>query len=282
MSRFIQTFCLSLAFLFSNSQSCLAEAPRWYEVELALIGYQDEERITHENWTDILINEPVLEEQASADPAWSWLNWWNSNTVPQGLFNIQKETISANIQLETPFTRTGIAFEDKVERFAKYKNLKLVWSKKWRQPIPEKQFANEKENLVMINLRDTLDFEVGSSATGRGSNQGALDIEVTGDLHLYRSRYLHLVTDLNVQHWQGLNKPSNLDKKAQILPHHKNEVDNIIPSKTSTPLTAINEIPLRAAEIKQSRRMRSNELHYIDHPMLGILVKVTPIMQEEQ
>ncbi|MAS25712.1 MAG: hypothetical protein CMH99_10195, partial [Oceanospirillaceae bacterium] len=25
------------------------------------------------------------------------------------------------------------------------------------------------------------------------------------------------------------------------------------------------------------RRMRSNELHYIDHPMLGIVIKITPI-----
>ncbi len=34
----------------------------------------------------------------------------------------------------------------------------------------------------------------------------------------------------------------------------------------------VNEI----IQLKQKRRMRSEELHYIDHPRLGILVKVTP------
>jgi len=35
-------------------------------------------------------------------------------------------------------------------------------------------------------------------------------------------------------------------------------------------------IPLRAAEFNLSRRMRSDEVHYLDHPLLGLVVKVTP------
>lgn len=276
MSKLTLTFCLTLALLLGNSQQCLAEAPRWYEVELALIGYQDEQRINHENWSDILINESNLEAAINEQQPWAWLNWWNTNHSPEGLFNIQKEPVSTALALETPFASSGIAFEDKAEKFSKYKSLKLVWSKKWRQPIPEKQFASADENLVKINLRNTLSIN-----NSIDSKQPTLDIEITGELYLYRSRYLHLVTDLNVQHWQALNTASKLDKKALILPSHKNEIENIIPSTTSTPLIAINEIPLRAANVKQSRRMRSNELHYIDHPMLGILVRVLPIEEKQ-
>lgn len=32
-----------------------------------------------------------------------------------------------------------------------------------------------------------------------------------------------------------------------------------------------------AAKVAGSRRMKSRELHYIDHPLLGILVEVTPV-----
>src|SRR5690554_3569628 len=35
-------------------------------------------------------------------------------------------------------------------------------------------------------------------------------------------------------------------------------------------------IPVRAGHIQLQRRMRSTELHYIDHPMLGVIVRVTP------
>jgi hypothetical protein len=33
----------------------------------------------------------------------------------------------------------------------------------------------------------------------------------------------------------------------------------------------------RTVNIKQRRRMRSNELHYIDHPLLGLLIKISPV-----
>ena len=36
-----------------------------------------------------------------------------------------------------------------------------------------------------------------------------------------------------------------------------------------------------AVLLQQKRRMRSNEVHYIDHPMLGLVVKLTPVAQED-
>lgn len=42
------------------------------------------------------------------------------------------------------------------------------------------------------------------------------------------------------------------------------------------------EYPYRhAVLLKQTRRMRSNEVHYIDHPILGVVVKFTPMDPEE-
>jgi hypothetical protein len=36
-----------------------------------------------------------------------------------------------------------------------------------------------------------------------------------------------------------------------------------------------------AVLLEQTRRMRSNEIHYIDHPLFGIIVKFTPITAQE-
>jgi hypothetical protein len=263
-----------------TSATSLAEAPRWYEVEVALIGYQDSKKIDHENWPEILINEhndrgndELGNDQALAEP-WSWLNWWNNEEHSnEGLYNLQTQTADSESSiLETPFISKGPGFEDKLAKLSKAKGLQVVWSQKWQQPIPEKNDAKLNENTVNIDFKTALNFKQTLK-----SSAPLLEVEVTGQLYLYRSRYLHLVSQLNVQHWQNLESTSKLDKTINIQPNHSNDISNIIPSTRSTPLTAISEVPLRAAEVNQSRRMRSNELHYIDHPMLGILVRVTPL-----
>jgi len=44
--------------------------------------------------------------------------------------------------------------------------------------------------------------------------------------------------------------------------------------------TADLELP-PYTRLEQSRRVRSGELHYIDHPELGVLVRVTPVAAPE-
>ncbi len=77
---------------------------------------------------------------------------------------------------------------------------------------------------------------------------GATDMEghsvLEGTLRLYRGRYLHLQADLRYA-------------DPELGPGEGFE-------------------PLRVA-LRQSRRMRSGELHYLDHPRLGVLVRVTPV-----
>ena len=74
-----------------------------------------------------------------------------------------------------------------------------------------------------------------------------------GTLKLILGRYLHIHTDLL---YQRLKK--NYSSSSPIL--HGN---------------MFNEF-----EIKSHRRMRSKELHYIDHPLLGILILIDPISSQ--
>lgn len=65
---------------------------------------------------------------------------------------------------------------------------------------------------------------------------------INGTIQLSRARYLHLDADL----------------------YHYREVPLDSPVQTTT------------FRIQDSRRMRSRELHYIDHPLVGLLVLATP------
>jgi hypothetical protein len=283
LASFAPMFMVVLLSLLSFAS--LAESPRWYEVEVALVGYQDDQKINHENWPEILTkDQPTDTDNEIADvlnkeeiEPWSWIDWWNNEEEsPHNLYQVNGELVSdMNVpKLRIPFVEQGIAFANEIDGFNKTTELQLIWSRKWQQPIPEKEDAELAKNAVKVNFRIPLNFQEILK-----SSIPLLEAEVTGELYLYRSRYLHLVSKLNIQHWQSLNNNRSIDKFINVLPSHPQESSNIIPSNNSTPLTAINEIPLRAASINQSRRMRSNELHYIDHPLLGILVRVTPLAE---
>ena len=85
--------------------------------------------------------------------------------------------------------------------------------------------------------------------------KNGVETEITGTISLHKSRFLHIVPDLKLQ---------------QYVQGYTDNPDD--------PYSAERQwLPLRAAHIDRSRRMRSNEIHYLDHPLLGILVKVTPV-----
>lgn len=284
------TALLILPLLLAINLSASAETPYWYEVEVALIGYQDSQQIDHESWPEVLINkdQEAQKEIHKEDPAslestneevaikektlpWAWIDWWNSKE--KGIYSIQgSHTVKPTDPLSKPFSQHGLAFEDKMGRFEKAKGFNIIWSQKWQQPIQDKSSSTSDDNIIKINFTAPLNL---IDTINKGSSLD--EIEISGNIHLYRSRYLHFVSDLQVQHWRTLMNSNTLDHSLATPHSNKESASNIIPSSSSTPLTAIDKIPLRAAEVSQSRRMRSNELHYLDHPMIGILVRATPI-----
>lgn len=71
-----------------------------------------------------------------------------------------------------------------------------------------------------------------------------------GNVLMYRSRYLHLQLDLILEPDQP-------------------------PADTTTPSLLVTESP--RFELIEKRRMRSNEIHYFDHPRLGALAVIRPL-----
>lgn len=278
MRRFRHTPASTTMLFLSSLMTAMpsqAETPYWYDVEVALIGYQDSQQIDHETWPEVIDhNSPELieNEQKTDQKPWNWIDWWNDKPSKTSQFNIHSSQYVNELKpLSKPFSEYGPAFSDKMTKFEKTKGMTVVWSKKWRQPIQSKQQSTSRDNTMAIAIKAPLNL-TDTISTGKALDE----IEINGNIHLYRSRYLHIVSELQVQHWRTLANAHELDK-GLTSPHSSQLLGkNIIPSSSSSPLTTIDKIPLRAAHVNQSRRMRSNELHYIDHPMLGILVRVTP------
>lgn len=78
--------------------------------------------------------------------------------------------------------------------------------------------------------------------------------ELDGTVKVVLGRYLHVFTDLVYR--RPLDKDTDTESAASDLPGH----DRVLA-----------DFPL-----KVHRKMRSKELHYIDHPLFGILMEIRP------
>jgi hypothetical protein len=128
--------------------------------------------------------------------------------------------------------------------------------------------------------------------------------ELQGSVKLYVSRYLYLETNLWLNttgeyldsSWQMTAPPLGpvsvtvkkplLRQQTPVVTEQRNALQTgpSMPQGSTTVLLeeAGPAYPYRhAVLLDQTRRMRSGEVHYIDHPMLGVIVKVTPLAVTE-
>lgn len=114
--------------------------------------------------------------------------------------------------------------------------------------------------------------------------------ELDGSVKIVLSRFLHIYTDLlllepvNLTPERNANKDDNLKTATDLV---EEAPDNFEAAEAEKPITpAAYRLSLASDDAKfttlhgfnihSHRRMRSEELHHLDHPLLGILVKVTP------
>jgi hypothetical protein len=158
-------------------------------------------------------------------------------------------------------------------------DFRALYHAKWHQPIND---ASNSENILI-----------------QGGNQFDNHFELEGSINLSVQRYLHLNTNLwlssfisnvgqQTNPWPMLPKlpfSANSSSLSDIQSPQNNLFSN---SMSSTPnldweyddafidLTAKQYSVEQTYALRQHRRMRSNELHYIDHPLMGLLIKITP------
>ena len=116
--------------------------------------------------------------------------------------------------------------------------------------------------------------------------------ELAGSIQLRVSRYLHIETDLWLTRFSSANNPDNVLNNGVLS---ESIADNSWPtlplpptasgqSVTATNTTSSTQYNLPAVEyiatFREKRRMRSEELHYIDHPALGLLMMITPVEEK--
>lgn len=191
---------------------------------------------------------------------------------------------------------------DAVERLNDSPRYRVLRHATWRQPALEKDeavalrfAAGEPMTLNIPSSAYPAPPEASTDATddstsaptsdgiyrfGRSSGRDLLGprlreaevLPLDGTIKLVVSRYLHLHADLAFTtevHWR--------DREDAGTPPASAHVEAGAATESTTHMTrGPNGRPLLSYPFRQQRRMRSGELHYLDHPVIGLLVKVTP------
>ncbi|WP_299768223.1 CsiV family protein [uncultured Pseudoteredinibacter sp.] len=170
---------------------------------------------------------------------------------------------------------------------ARSRNQRVLFHHRWNLQLPPQQ----KKHNIAINGGERF-----------GDHQ-----ELEGYIQLSRSRYLHIETNVwlsqfamaqaeDFGRWLNLPKRPSPFEEVRLeeqpaetmglsLNDSRETTESITATYTlaNTSLSESKETPASnyvvnsIEQLQQKRRMRSGELHYIDHPAFGLLVKLSPI-----
>ncbi|MFT4518532.1 MAG: hypothetical protein ACI9JM_000913 [Halioglobus sp.] len=205
--------------------------------------------------------------------------------------------------LPTPFQKLPnslLEFRGKAAYMNRSGSYQMLFHESWVQPV--------------IGKSDTLPIILDHSGDYGGWPK------LQGSINLYLSRYLHLETNLwlntsgeyldsdwrmppaplgplsviieeplplAIEPFEALSSPTVL----ATLEGENITLGNITSDKAAAASEDLETLPLEKLEpiypyrhavlLQQKRRMRSQEVHYIDHPMLGLVIKVTPLDEQD-
>lgn len=135
----------------------------------------------------------------------------------------------------------GIGLAKYARKLKSNKRYNVLVHKAWRQPG--------------LSRKDAIDIAIDSRPTGTSTAPTAkTGNSIHGSVKIVLARYLHIYTDMI----------------------YRQPRPDTTPAWNGAETQQYKEFP-----INFHRRMRSKELHYLDHPMVGILVMAMPVKNKE-
>ncbi|MFK5913098.1 MAG: CsiV family protein [Woeseiaceae bacterium] len=246
----MKTF-ISIMLLLVVANLSFADDFRYYDVEIIVTENLGDTGRNAENWP-LQVN--LVQEEKTVELGQPVTAEWLPDDV----------NLKASYKL---LNSSHYHLNDLVEKITESKTKRVILHTAWRQPgldkktslpihfkylVPAAPVIDDETNPNIINQRE----EEAETATLPIQNSPSI---LEGILRVTLARYLHLESELTLQ----------------------SQLPELI--KTDNPFEDLDNENIRSElekqgviHFKQKRhRIRSNELHYLDHPVLGILIKIT-------
>lgn len=262
-------------FLMLNSLALQAET-RWFEVELLIF----KRNVTLSSQTENLSQDniqlnfsrsiPLLKIPKSTDcsPEVSCLSQNIPMLVNKNQFNSQKTgfVLLNNSQLQLKKQR---------ENLMRHRLFTPLLHLVWRMPVRSRNKTRPIRLSAGKNLANT-------TLNGKQANLKYINDkwEIDGNLRIYLDHYLYVDSQLIIRKRVMQDIPTNEQEE-------KNAVLDIVNSQNDVQIIRVDNsiIPFRQAQqsvikeilFDQTRRLRSGEIHYFDHPLMGMIIQIRKI-----
>jgi len=291
---------------------------KYYDIEVILFRQKNNAGLYSEYWAEakeIQRNDyttPIVNSQSIQDS-------FNTDAMQQkttGFQAIEGFAAVDDTQIDNKYTITANTSRFLANYFIKGKQFRSL--NNLVTPLDSEQlFLTKEKDHLKYSKKYQLLAHFGWRQPGLSQKQ-ALPIQITfdpqyeqtfGEIKIVLSRYLHTKVNINSheqicrrvtgkENIQTTEAISNTDETASKTTKVKIEVELGQQQKQQQTVQQQNNInkeetPIKTLckeeniQFKQSRKMRSKELHYLDHPVFGLLVKINPVkmistMQTEQ
>ncbi len=245
------------------------EDARWFQVELILFAQKNGDPLHAEQWPDIegpILPDTLLELYLPQDA---------STAENRGSTDATTRSSENSLQLPPAYQildDDALQLTDAVKKLQRSSRFTPLLHIAWQQPTYNRQQAQP--IFFMEGMDKPLPIETNGEITpGSGDKIGPPNPLFVGTVTLSVERYLHLAADLFYRQpvTQQLAMPiSDLDLwYDRPYPTLKE------PQGPAYRLKSWQA--MRGFQLKESRRMRSKKIHYLDHPFMGLVVLITPV-----
>lgn len=169
---------------------------------------------------------------------------------------------------------SSLLFNDEKQRINRYHSYRVLYHAGWLQPV-------KKRNSRPIHIR-----------AGQMLDNGMYELE--GYITVDRGRYLHFKPDLYhsrklsnseagmLREFLTAGEQPALQSSEVVTDFTSTPNSNAIAPTSATSTSFLNIPEFLTVNLRQGRRMRSEEVHYLDHPLMGVLVLMLPVKSSAQ
>ena len=254
----VRSFLSALLALPLWTASVAQAADRWYEVEVLVFSHLNADASV-EKWP---ANDAVSISLDGAVPA--------PNTVTTPLVGAAPSAQELLRLAAVPSAQYKL--QDAFKTLSRSRNYRPLLHTAWRQPI------GTGKNNFKVRLVGGKDYASRYGVQGKllssGDEPAAEGLwEIDGYVRLSASRFLHAETEMLFR------RPTVTPLAATTTAPTTGTSESNLTWQTGDSM-ASDEDWLQFFQFSQSRRLKSNELHYFDHPMFGLLIVLRPLEPE--
>jgi len=310
----LRKIVIAMATLSALSMSVQAKADSWFEVEV-FIFERDSQSL--EQWINTpapQINERAIDfitplistdiTGVAASLSGCTSNDWSTDITPDCNDPLTSSTVRSHpsqvpveIAASSPqqaylnqgpvlLAQSQSRFKDIIRTVSRERNVKPMVHLTWQQNMQSKRYAKAVRIFGGKDYSNQFDYhgqQISSQNTSAPAYQLSMSDystlgnmmqteqvkpvwELDGTINIYLSHYLYIENNL------ALRKPTQKLVESNRSEFNQFDAVNTQIEKTMQPF-------LQAIPLTQNRRVRSGEIHYFDHPQMGIVMQIRKMPQ---